>query len=70
MQNLSAAIMTSVADTIGTKVDMRLSGDISLQGLRAIWWFGFARGTSSGIDYHCLGEDSKKKKKEEKEHVT
>lgn len=42
MQNLSAAVMTSVADAIGTKVDMQPSGDIGLSGLRAIWWFGFA----------------------------
>lgn len=42
VQNLSSAVMTSVADAIGTKVDRGVSGDIGLEGLRAIWWFGLA----------------------------
>lgn len=41
-QNLSSAIMTSVADAIGTKIDRDPSGSIGLTGLRDIWWFAFA----------------------------
>ena len=42
VQNLSTAVMTSLADAIGNKVDKTPSGDIGLEGLRAIWWFGLA----------------------------
>ncbi|KAL4786310.1 major facilitator superfamily domain-containing protein [Aspergillus varians] len=41
-QNLSSAIMTSVADAIGTKLDRQPDGSIGLKGLRDIWWFAFA----------------------------
>lgn len=41
-QNLSSAIITSVADAIGAKVDMSPSGEIGLEGLHAIWWFALA----------------------------
>lgn len=41
-QNLSSAIMTSVADAIGTRVDRTAEGSIGLTGLRDIWWFAFA----------------------------
>ncbi|KAL4912296.1 major facilitator superfamily domain-containing protein [Aspergillus aurantiobrunneus] len=41
-QNLSSAIMTSVADAIGTRVDLDPSGSVGLTGLRDIWWFAFA----------------------------
>ncbi|KAL4884323.1 major facilitator superfamily domain-containing protein [Aspergillus karnatakaensis] len=41
-QNLSSAIMTSVADAIGTKIDRMPDGSIGLTGLRDIWWFAFA----------------------------
>ncbi|TQV90999.1 hypothetical protein V2A60_008190 [Cordyceps javanica] len=42
VQNLTLAIMTSVSDSIGTKVDQLPSGEIGLDGMRAIWWFGLA----------------------------
>jgi MFS family permease len=42
VQNLSTAVMASLADAIGNKVDKTPSGDIGLEGLRAIWWFGLA----------------------------
>lgn len=42
MQNLSAAIMTAVADAVGARVDRGPDGDIGLKGLRAIWWLGLA----------------------------
>ncbi|KAL4806746.1 major facilitator superfamily domain-containing protein [Aspergillus unguis] len=41
-QNLSGAIMTSVADAIGNRVDRDETGSIGLTGLRDIWWFAFA----------------------------
>ncbi|KAL4811947.1 major facilitator superfamily domain-containing protein [Aspergillus spinulosporus] len=41
-QNLSSAIMTSIADAIGTRVDRDVAGGIGLKGLRDIWWFAFA----------------------------
>lgn len=49
VQNVSNAIMTSVADAIGSKVDKGPSGDIGLKGLQAIWWFGLAAHISAGI---------------------
>lgn len=67
MQNLSAAIMTSVADAIGTKVNMEPSGAIGLQGLRAIWWFGFAGAMVSALITVIWVRIPKE---EEKEHVT
>ncbi|KAL5335116.1 major facilitator superfamily-domain-containing protein [Aspergillus crustosus] len=41
-QNLSSAIMISVADAIGTRLDKQPDGSIGLMGLRDIWWFAFA----------------------------
>ncbi|PWY90220.1 efflux pump antibiotic resistance protein [Aspergillus heteromorphus CBS 117.55] len=38
-QNLSSAIITSLADAIGTRVDTQADGSVGLQGPRAIWWF-------------------------------
>lgn len=66
-QNLSAAIMTSVADAIGTKVDMGPSGEVGLEGLRAIWWFGFAAQISAALITVIWVRIPKE---EEKEHVT
>lgn len=48
VQNLSAAVMTALADTIGVQVDGR-GGDIGLQGLRAAWWFGFALAITAAL---------------------
>lgn len=43
LQNLSAAIMTSISDSIGVKVtDGSGSTTIDLSGLRAIWYFNMA----------------------------
>jgi hypothetical protein len=44
VQNLSGAIMTSVADAVGAQVDLGEGGEIGLRGLRAIWWFAFVGG--------------------------
>ena len=66
VQNLSAAIMTSVADTIGAQIDMGPNGEIGLKGLRAIWWFGFAAALLGAV-ITILGV--RIPKEVEKEHV-
>lgn len=67
VQNLSSAVMTSVADAIGTKVDRGVSGDIGLEGLRAIWWFGLAAEIVAALITLIWVRIPKE---EEKEHVT
>ncbi|KAJ5414749.1 hypothetical protein N7509_001376 [Penicillium cosmopolitanum] len=67
MQNLSSAVMTAVADAVGTGVDRGPSGDIGLEGLRAIWWFALACEVVAG----CITLFWVRiPKEEEKEHVT
>jgi hypothetical protein len=67
MQNLSSAVMTAVADAIGTRVDKGPDGDIGLEGLRAIWWFALAcEIVAAGITLLWV----RIPKEEEKEHVT
>ncbi|KAJ5458306.1 hypothetical protein N7475_009694 [Penicillium sp. IBT 31633x] len=66
-QNLSSAIMTSVADAIGTKVDMGSSGEIGLDGLHAIWWFALAAQLLAALITIVWVRIPKE---EEKEHVT
>lgn len=41
-QNLSSAIMTSVADSIAAKIDTQENGEVGLEGLRAAWWLALA----------------------------
>ncbi|KAL1306309.1 hypothetical protein AAFC00_004391 [Neodothiora populina] len=67
IQNLSSAIMTSIADAIGTNVDPGHSGEIGLKGLRAIWWFALASALVGAV-ITALGV--RIAKEEEKEHVT
>ena len=67
VQNLSGAIMTSVADAIGAQVDLNAKGEIGLNGLRAIWWFGFGA-AMLGAAITIVGV--RIPKEEEKEHVT
>lgn len=67
MQNLSTAIMTSVSDAIGTKVNVQPSGVIGLKGLHAIWWFGFAGAMIAALITMIWVRIPKE---EEKEHVT
>lgn len=67
VQNLSSAIMTSVSDAIGSKVDMDESGDIGLKGIQAIWWFGLAGSLVGGVITLIWVRIPKE---EEKEHVT
>jgi hypothetical protein len=67
MQNLSSAVMTAVADAVGTGVDRGPSGDIGLEGLRAIWWFALACEIVAG----CITLFWVRiPKEEEKEHIT
>ena len=66
-QNLSSAIMTSVADAIGTRVDTGADGEIGLEGLRAIWWFALAAQLTAALVTFVWVRIPKE---EEKEHVT
>lgn len=66
-QNLSSAILTSIADAIGAKVDMGPTGEIGLQGLRAIWWFALATQLCAAL---VTVTWVRIPKEEEKEHVT
>lgn len=66
-QNLSSAILTSIADAIGAKVDMGPTGEIGLQGLRAIWWFALAMQLCAALVTVIWVRIPKE---EEKEHVT
>ncbi|KAJ5397844.1 hypothetical protein N7509_005957 [Penicillium cosmopolitanum] len=66
-QNLSSAIMTSIADAIGTRVNTGSDGEIGLEGLRAIWWFALgAQLTAALVTVVWV----RIPKEEEKEHVT
>ncbi|KAJ9322878.1 hypothetical protein DTO027B5_2920 [Paecilomyces variotii] len=66
-QNLSSAIMTSVADAIGSRVDKDASGAIGLDGLRAIWWFALSMQLVAALVTIIWVRIPKE---EEKEHVT
>lgn len=48
-QNLSAAVMTAIAGTIGVRVESGPTGEIGLEGLRAVWWFGFGLALSAAL---------------------
>lgn len=49
IQNLSSAIMTSVADSIAAKVDTQENGEVGLEGLRAAWWLALAAAVAGGF---------------------
>ncbi|KAI9157904.1 MFS-type transporter [Paramyrothecium foliicola] len=66
VQNLTTAIMTSVSDSIGIKVDELPSGEIGLDGLRAIWWFGLGSALCGALITATMVRIPKS---EEKEHV-
>ncbi|KAK4540590.1 hypothetical protein LTR36_009120 [Oleoguttula mirabilis] len=67
IQNLSSAIMTSIADSIGAKVDLEADGEIGLEGLRAAWWFALA---ASLVGAAITAVWVRIPKEEEHEHVT
>lgn len=49
-QNLSSAVMTSVANSLGVKVELVLpDGEIGLEGIRAIWWLALASALMGAI---------------------
>ncbi|GFP56076.1 uncharacterized MFS-type transporter C1683.03c [Trichoderma asperellum] len=54
------------ADSIGIKVDQLPSGEVGLQGMRAIWWFGFASAMVGALITITMVRIPKA---EEKEHV-
>ncbi|KAK5738190.1 hypothetical protein LTR17_006220 [Elasticomyces elasticus] len=66
VQNLTIAIMTSVSDSIGVKVDPLPNGEIGLSGIKAIWWFGLASASAGAL---ITGTMVRIPKAEEKEHV-
>jgi hypothetical protein len=66
VQNLSSAIFTSVGDSLGVKVQQLPDGDIGLDGIRAIWWFGLACAMAATL---ITGTMVRIPKAEEKEHV-
>jgi hypothetical protein len=66
VQNLTLAIMTSIADSIGLKVDELPSGEMGLDGIRATWWFGLASAMTGALITITMVRIPKA---EEKEHV-
>ncbi|KAJ5946878.1 hypothetical protein N7454_003717 [Penicillium verhagenii] len=66
-QNLSSAIMTSLADAIGTRVSKGADGQVGLEGLRAIWWFAMG---AQLLALLVTVVWVRIPKEEEKEHVT
>ena len=66
VQNLTSAMMTSVSDSIGQKVDRLPSGEIGLDGLRAIWWFGLTSALTGALITVTM---VRMPKAEEKEHI-
>lgn len=66
VQTLAMAIMTSVSDSIGVKVDALSTGEIGLDGIRAIWWFGFATAIVGAL---ITGTMVRIPRAEEKEHM-
>ncbi|RAK95838.1 efflux pump antibiotic resistance protein [Aspergillus ibericus CBS 121593] len=66
-QNLSSAIITSVADAIGTRVDKQADGSVGLHGLRSIWWFALGCQLVAAL---ITVTSVRIPKEEEKEHVT
>ncbi|KAI9929319.1 hypothetical protein ASPWEDRAFT_111060 [Aspergillus wentii DTO 134E9] len=66
-QNLSSAIITSIADAIGTRVDPTPDGEVGLDGLRSIWWFALGCQLLAALITVVWVRIPKE---EEKEHVT
>ncbi|PYI04658.1 MFS general substrate transporter [Aspergillus sclerotiicarbonarius CBS 121057] len=67
VQNISAAIVTAIADTIGERVRSGRSGyDLDLMSLRVIWWFSLGLSVLGAVV--CVGF-VRIPRAEEKEHV-
>lgn len=66
VQNLTSALFTSLADSIGVRVDPLEDGSIGLDGIRAVWWFGFGSAMAGAL---ITAFFVRIPKAEEKEHV-
>ncbi|KAI1874020.1 uncharacterized protein JN550_002599 [Neoarthrinium moseri] len=66
VQNLTMAVMTSVCEAIGSRVEILPTGEIGLNGIRAIWWFGLAAALMGALITATMVRIPKA---EEKEHV-
>ncbi|TKA25715.1 hypothetical protein B0A50_05810 [Salinomyces thailandicus] len=67
VQNLSSAIMTSVADAVAAQVDTGADGEIGLKGLKAAWWLALGASLAGAVITIVAVRIPKE---EEKEHVT
>ncbi|KAH8894373.1 MFS general substrate transporter [Thozetella sp. PMI_491] len=66
VQNLTIAVMTSISESIGARIDPLPSGEIGLNGLRAIWWFGLGAALVGALITATMVRIPRA---EEKEHV-
>ena len=66
IQNLSSAIMTSIADAVAAQVDRGADGEIGLQGLKAAWWLALGASLAGAV---ITAVAVRIPKEEEKEHV-
>ncbi|KAI0380339.1 MFS general substrate transporter [Hypomontagnella monticulosa] len=66
VQNLSSAVMTSISDSIGVRVEQLPTGEVGLNGLKAIWWFGLGAALTGAFITATMVRIPKA---EEKEHI-
>lgn len=66
VQNLTIAVMTSVGEVVGARVETLPTGEIGLTGIKAIWWFGLAAALTGAL---ITATTVRIPKAEEKEHV-
>ncbi|OTA05553.1 MFS permease [Trichoderma parareesei] len=66
VQNLTLAIAASVFGSVGIKVGMLPDGEVGLEGMRAIWWFGLGSALLGALITITMVRIPKA---EEKEHV-
>ncbi|KAJ5362118.1 hypothetical protein N7541_002962 [Penicillium brevicompactum] len=67
IQNIAAAIMTAVSDSIGKKASLSSGYELDLDALRAIWWFSFGASLLGVVICVTL---LRIPRSEEKEHVS
>ncbi|KAL3447282.1 MFS general substrate transporter [Aspergillus insuetus] len=67
IQNLSAAIVTAIGDTIGKEVSKGEEYSLDLEALRAIWWFSLAISLAAAV---ICAAFVRIPKSEEKDHLT
>lgn len=66
VQNLTLAIAASVFGSVGIKIGMLPDGEVGLEGMRAIWWFGLGSALLGALITITMVRIPKA---EEKEHV-